>query len=170
MLMARLGRRWSCSSTVRPASGPAGLALPQGNSRAIQRRLHLWQTPFPIHPSCLPNLDIHYQVCPWMQLLLLGHSFFCFPFIPLFSLSSHLTLPVLISVCVWRRVNEPLLFLLSRGALKDAEQQRNNGGSALIKYSNLLSFFCCGSGTSKINEALSNTQRTHYIYIWGWLW
>lgn len=62
------------------AGQPASLALPQGNSRAIQRRLHLWQTPFPIHPSCLPNLDIHYQVCPWMQLLLLGHLFFLDPF------------------------------------------------------------------------------------------
>lgn len=61
------------------AGRPGGLALPQGNSRATQRRLHLWQTPFPIHPSCLPNLDIHYQVCPWMQLLLLGHSFFWTP-------------------------------------------------------------------------------------------
>jgi len=47
-----------------------------GNSRAIQRRLHSWQTPFSTHPSCLPNLDIHYKVCRWMQPILLGHSFF----------------------------------------------------------------------------------------------
>lgn len=83
--------------------------------------------------------------------------------IPIFL---HLTLPFAISVCVLCSVNEFLLFLLLYGALKDAEQQCNKGGSTLIKYSNLLSSpFCCGNSASKINEALSDTQEAHYIYI-----
>ncbi len=62
--------------------------------------------------------------------------------------------------------NEFLLFLLSYCGLKDAEQQSNKEGSALIKYSNLLSSpFCCGNSATKIDEALSGTQEAHYIYI-----
>lgn len=87
------------------------------------------------------------------------------------SIFLHLTLPFANSVCALCSVNEFLLFLLLYGGLKDAEQQCNKGGSTLIKYSNLLSSpFCCGNSASKINEALSDTQEAHYIYIWGWLW
>ena len=106
-----------------------------------------------------------------MQPVLLGHSFFRpplplspHPFFP--SPSFYLSLSHLRSLCVQRGVNEFLLFLLSYCGLKDAEQQCNKGGSALIKYSNLLSSpFCCGNSAAKIDEALSNTQETHYIYI-----
>lgn len=74
------------NDTIRATrAGSAQLTTPRpelGNSRAIQRRLHLWQTPFSTHPSCLPNLDIHYQVCRWMQPVLLGHSFFRPPLPP----------------------------------------------------------------------------------------
>lgn len=63
-------------------------------------------------------------------------------------------------------VNEFLLFLLSYCGLKDAEEQCNKGGRALIKHSNLLSSpFCCGDSATKIDEALSDTQEAHYIYI-----
>lgn len=72
----------------------------------------------------------------------------------------------MLSVCVKRDENEFLSFLLSYHGLKDAEQQRNKGGGALIKYSNLLSSpFCCGNSAAKIDEALSDTQEAHYIYI-----
>ena len=57
-------------------------------------------------------------------------------------------------------------FLLSYCGLKDAEEQCNKGGSALIKHSNLLSSpFFCGDSATKIDEALSDTQEAHYIYI-----
>lgn len=145
-----------------------------GNSRAIQRRLHLWQTLFPTHPSCLPNLDIHYKVCRWMQHVLPGHSFFRTPPLSIYIPSSHLHLfflPLILFFFAFSVWVQFLLFLLSYCGLKDAEQHCNKGGSALIKYSNLLSSpFCCGDSTAKIDEPPSDTQEAHYIYIWGWLW
>lgn len=55
---------------------------------------------------------------------------------------------------------------LSYCELKDAEQQCNKEGSALIKYINLLSSsFCCGDSAAKIDEALSDVQEAHYISI-----
>lgn len=58
------------------------------------------------------------------------------------------------------------MLCLSYCELKDAEQQCNKEGSALIKYSNLLSSsFCCGDSAAKIDEALSDVQEAHYISI-----
>lgn len=96
-----------------------------------------------------------------MQLVLLDHSFFRPS--PAFSLC--LTPSFLPLFCSLFVLCEFLLFLLCDCRLKDAEQQWNKGGSALIKYSNLLSSpFCCGGSTAKIDEALSETHETHYIY------
>lgn len=108
-----------------------------------------------------------------MQPVLLGHSFFrpslSFSlYIPSFHLhlfTSRSPFCVL-SVCVQRGVNEFLLFLLSYCGLKDAEQQCNKGGSALIKYSNLLSSpFCCGNSAAKIDEALSDIRSPLHLYL-----
>lgn len=59
----------------------------QGNSGVIQRRLHLWQTQFPTHPSCLQNLDIHYKVCRRMQARSYSAIHFFRPSLSLSSLS-----------------------------------------------------------------------------------
>lgn len=149
MLMTRLGRRWSCFSTLWPAGRPRPSAgkqqsdskkiafvtntIPHSSIMLAKLRHSLSGLPMDAAPSAWPFIFL--DPAPHLTLF----SPLPFLFIPLFSIFSHLILRAVISVRVWRRVNEPLLFLLSRSALKDAEQQRSNGGSALIKYSNLLS-------------------------------
>lgn len=167
--MTWLGQHWSRLSTARRASPLTGKqqsdskkiafvtnTIPHSSIMLAKLRHSLSSLPMDAAPSARPFIFL--DPSPSLSF---STSIFLYLTLP----------PPVISVCALRCVNEFLLFQLLHSGLKDAEQQRNKGGSALIKYSNLLSFpFCCGNGASKINEPLSDTQGAHYIYIWGWLW
>lgn len=171
--MTWLGQHWSQLGTARRASPSTG------KQHSDSEKIAFVTNTIPHSSIMLAKLRHSLSSLPMdAEPLLLGHSFFWtllppspFPLPISTSIFLYLTPPPVISVCALHCVNEFLLFRLLHSGLKDAEQQHNKGGSALIKYSNLLSSpFCCGNGASKINEPLSDTQGAHYIYIWGWLW
>lgn len=116
-----------------------------------------------IHHACQTQtfiIKFANECSPFCSAIHFLDPFSLFPHSLFPSPSLYISLFLLQSVCLLCDVNEFLLFLPLYSGLKDAEQQCNKGGSALIKYCNLLfSSFCCGNSSAKIDEALSDLHQ-----------